>query len=199
MEHASPQAPLTYQEFLDFVADKEGRYEYVDGRAIAMGTPSNAHQDISLVLGAALYQHLQGQRCKARLAVPLQTVSHGLTRERSPDLIVTCDEQDLAPGTRLNRRPKFIVEILSPNEGDDLQEKLDEYEAIAAVEEYIVIDSTKRSLGSFSSTHTTFRVQCASPRSATRSLSMRCTTRSALHSGAGNSLTAAIAATYPQS
>lgn len=146
MERALPQAPLTYQEFLDFVADKEGRYEFVDGRAIAMGTPSNAHQDISLVLGVALYQHLQGQRCKARLAAPLQTVSHGVMRERSPDVVVTCDDRDLAPGTRLNRRPKFIIEILSPNEGDDLQEKLDEYEAIAPVEEYIIIDSTKRSL-----------------------------------------------------
>jgi Uma2 family endonuclease len=146
MEHARQHAPLTYQEFLDFVADKESRYEYVDGRAIAMGTPSNAHQDIALVLGAALYAHLQGQRCKARLAVPLETTSRGRMRERSPDVIVTCDDEDLAPGARLNRRPKFIVEILSPNEGDDLQEKLDEYEAIATVEEYIVIDSTRRSL-----------------------------------------------------
>jgi Uma2 family endonuclease len=65
-------------------------------------------------------------------------------RERSPDIIVTCDELDLAPGTRANSRPKLIVEILSPNEGDDLKAKLDEYEALDTVEEYIVIDSTKR-------------------------------------------------------
>jgi hypothetical protein len=39
MEHASPQVPLTYQQFLDFVAEKDGRYEYVDGRAVAMDTP----------------------------------------------------------------------------------------------------------------------------------------------------------------
>ncbi len=145
MEHAS-SAPLSYQEFLDFIADKDGRYEYVDGHAVAMGTPSNAHQDIALVLGAALYQHLRGQRCKARLAAPLRTVNREVDRERSPDIVVTCDEQDLAPWTRVNSRPKLIIEILSPNEGDDLKDKLDEYEAIETVEEYVVVDSTKRSV-----------------------------------------------------
>jgi Uma2 family endonuclease len=146
MGHASSQGPLTYEEFLNFIADIDGRFEYVDGRAVAMGTPTNAHQNIALVLGAALYRHVQGQRCKARLAAPLRTASRSIDRERSPDIIVTCDEQDLAPGTRVNSRPKLVIEILSPNEGDDLKEKLDEYEAITTVEEYIVIDSTKRSV-----------------------------------------------------
>lgn len=144
MEHASPRAPLTYQQFLDFVADKDGRYEYVDGRAVAMGTPSNEHQDISLILGSNLRDHLRGQRCKVRQASPLWTLGRELGRERSPDMMVTCDKTDLVVGNRLNRRPKLIVEILSPNEGDDLKDKLDEYEAIGTVEEYIIVDSTKR-------------------------------------------------------
>jgi Uma2 family endonuclease len=146
MEHTSPEAPLTYQQFLDYVAGKEGRYEYVDGRAVAMGTPSNEHQDISLILGSALRDHLRGQRCKVRQAAPLWTIGREVDRERSPDIMVTCHEADLAVGVRLNRGPKLIVEILSPNVGDDLERKLDEYEAITTVEEYVVIDSTKRSV-----------------------------------------------------
>ena len=39
-EHPTPDSPLTYQQFLDFVAGKEGRYEYVGGRAVAMGNPA---------------------------------------------------------------------------------------------------------------------------------------------------------------
>jgi Uma2 family endonuclease len=144
MEHASPNAPLTYQQFLEFVADKDGRYEYVDGRAVAMGTPSNEHQDISLILGSALRDHLRGQRCKVRLVAPLWTFRREAGRERSPDIMVTCDEADLAIGNRLNRKPKLIIEVLSPNYGDDLKDKLDEYEALETVEEYIVIESTKR-------------------------------------------------------
>ncbi|MBD5654992.1 MAG: Uma2 family endonuclease [Candidatus Eremiobacteraeota bacterium] len=143
MEHTSSH-PLSYQEFLDFIADKDGRYEYVDGRAVAMRTPSNEHQDLSLVLGSGLRDHLRGQRCKVRLASPLWTVGRDYPRERSPDIMVTCDETDLLLGQRLNRRPKIIVEILSPNEGDDLKDKLDDYEAVETVEEYIIIDSTKR-------------------------------------------------------
>jgi Uma2 family endonuclease len=143
MEHASPQT-LTYQEFLDFIADKDGRYEYVDGHAIAMGTPSDEHQDIALILGSNLREHLRGQNCKVRLAAALWTRGRVAGRERSPDVMVTCDPADLAQGTRLKRRPKLIVEVLSPNEGDDLKAKLDEYEALESVEEYIVIDSTKR-------------------------------------------------------
>jgi Uma2 family endonuclease len=74
MEYATPDETLTYQQFLDFVADKEGRYEYVDGRAVAMGTPSNERQDIALIVGSALRDHLRGQHCKVRLSAPLSTV-----------------------------------------------------------------------------------------------------------------------------
>jgi Uma2 family endonuclease len=146
MEDKNPESTITYAQFLDFVAKKEGRYEYVDGRAVAMGTPSDEHQDIALILGGALREHLRGQPCKVRLAAALWTRIRDVGRERSPDVMVTCDEADLVKGTRLKRKPKFIVEILSPNEGDDLKDKLDEYEAIATVEEYVVIDSTKRSV-----------------------------------------------------
>jgi len=145
MEPASPHT-LTYQEFLDFVADKEGRYEYVDGHAIAMGTPSDEHQDIALILGSNLREHLRGQNCKVRLAAALWTRGCVEGRERSPDVMVTCDPEDLAKGVRLKRRPKLVAEILSPNEGDDLKAKLDEYEAIETVEECIIIESTKRSV-----------------------------------------------------
>ena len=67
-------------------------------------------------------------------------------QERSPDVMVTCDDADLVVGNRLNRRPKLIIEVRSPNNGDDLDHKLDEYAAIPTVEEYIVVDSHKRSV-----------------------------------------------------
>jgi Uma2 family endonuclease len=151
MEYLSPEDTLTYQQFLDFVSGKEGRYEYVDGRAVAMGTPSNEHQDIALIVASALRDHLRGQNCKVRLSAPLLTIRRikktgDDDQERSPDIMVTCDEGDLVFGNRLNRKPKLLIEILSPKNGDDLDLKLDEYEAISSVEEYIIIDSRKRSV-----------------------------------------------------
>jgi Uma2 family endonuclease len=132
----------TYEEFLEYVSSREGRFEYVDGYVLDMGTPSNEHQELSLLLAIALHSHLRGSGCKVRQACPLWTND----RERSPDILVTCDSEDLALGNRLNRRPKLIIEILSPNIGDDLELKLDEYEGIPSVEEYVVIDSTKRAV-----------------------------------------------------
>jgi Uma2 family endonuclease len=67
-------------------------------------------------------------------------------RERSPDLLVTCHESDLVRDARPNRFPKLVIEILSPNPGDDLETQLDEYESVASIEEYVVIDSTKRAV-----------------------------------------------------
>jgi len=142
MAPTAPEPQLTYQQFLDFVAGKEGRYEYVDGRAVAMGTPSNEHQDISLIVASALRDHLRGERCKVRTAAALWTTA----RERSPDILVTCHEGDLARDARPNRYPKLVIEILIENQGDDLEGKLDEYEAVGSIEEYIIIDSTKRSV-----------------------------------------------------
>jgi Uma2 family endonuclease len=151
MEHESPADTLTYQQFLDFVAHKEGRYEYVAGRAVAMGIPSNEHQDIALIVGSALRDHLRTQNCKVRLSAPLFTIRRikkpgDDDQERAPDIMVTCDEADLVLGNRLNRKPKLLIEVLSPQNGDDLDLKLDEYEAIPTVEEYIIIDSRKRSI-----------------------------------------------------
>ena len=105
MEDKNPESTITYAQFLDFVAKKEGRYEYVDGRAVAMETPSDEHQDIALILGGALREHLRGQPCKVRLAAALWTRIRDVGRERSPDVMVTCDESDLVKGTRLKRKP----------------------------------------------------------------------------------------------
>jgi Uma2 family endonuclease len=141
MEHDRPGLP-TYRDFIEYVASRDGRFEYVDGFAVAMGTRSNEHQDISNILGSVLREHLRGSPCKVRTAAALWTG----TRERSPDLLVTCDERDLAFGVRPNRHPKLVIEILSDNPGDDLRDKVDEYASIPSVEEYLVVDSTKRSV-----------------------------------------------------
>ncbi len=133
--------PLTYQQFLDYAAARDGRFEYVEGHAVAMGIPSNAHQDLALALATAFSIHLRGQSCKVRLGARLLTAKNN---ERAPDVIVTCDARDLRNSDEPNRYPKLIVEILSPNRGDDLTEKVDEYRALATVEEYAIVNSRKR-------------------------------------------------------
>jgi Uma2 family endonuclease len=45
---------------------------------------------------------------------------------------------------RIRSRRQFILEILSPYPGDDLTLKLIEYQNLPSVEEYVIVDSTKR-------------------------------------------------------
>jgi len=128
-------APLTYAEFLAYAEAHEGRFEYVDGRAVplhGMGQPSDAHQDLAFELGARISARLEGSGCKVRLAGRLMTAAG--TIERVPDLMVICD----------GKPRKLICEILSANRGDDLGKKLSEYRAMPEFDEYLVIDSTSR-------------------------------------------------------
>ena len=136
----SSDAPMTYQQFLDFVADKDERYEYVDGHAVAMGIPSKTHQRISKYLTNKLDAHLENTPCEALPSVALRTG----VQDRAPDIMVLCEKAVASDETADNTEAKLIIEILSPNRGDDLTLKHAEYQAMFSIEEYIIIDSTKR-------------------------------------------------------
>ncbi len=125
-----PSELLTYAEFRAYAEAHEGRFEFVDGRAVAMANPSDAHQDLASALLEALNPHLRSLGCRVRLAGTLWTGEN----ERVPDGLAICDGQPR----------KLVCEILSPNRGDDLTRKLAEYQAMPAFEEYLVLDSTRR-------------------------------------------------------
>ena len=139
-EPKTPNAPLTYAEFEAYAEARDGRFEYVDGRAVAMGTPGNAHADLITALTVRFHERVRGQRCKVRIGARLWTGRN----ERSPDVLVTCDERDLSGEDVRTRFPKLIVEVLSPNRGDDLDGKPDDYREIHSVVEYAIADSRRR-------------------------------------------------------
>ena len=64
---------------------------------------------------------------------------------RYPDVIVTCDQRD-ANDRMTKRHPKLIIEVVPPKTAPvDTGDKLDEYQTIADLEEYVLIDSRKSS------------------------------------------------------
>jgi Uma2 family endonuclease len=132
MDEALPDRKLTYAEFLEFIADKDQRYEFVDGHAVAMGAPSDIHQRLVKRLTIALDAHLAGGPCEILPSPGLWTVAK--RRERIPDLVVFCE----------GRTPKLVIEILSPELGVDTTTKVLEYQRLASIEEYALIDSRKR-------------------------------------------------------
>jgi Uma2 family endonuclease len=127
-----PDRELTYAQFVAFVANKDQRYEYVDGYPVAMGAPSDVHQRLAKRLTIALDAHLDGGPCEVLPGPGLWTVAK--RRERVPDLVVFGE----------GRTPKLIIEILSPEIGLDTTMKLLEYQALPSIEQYVLVDSRKR-------------------------------------------------------
>ncbi len=131
---------MSPQEFLDWEETQELRYEYVDGQIIAMTGGTIPHNDLALNLFLLLALHVRSRGCR----INVSDVKVKLKRRvRYPDLVVTCDDRD-KNATKLFQYPKVIVEVLSPKtESIDRGAKLQEYQSISTVQEYVLISSDR--------------------------------------------------------
>ncbi len=149
---AQPDFPprLTPQEYLDWEAQQDYRYEYIDGEIIAMmgeTIPHNdivdndiAHNDIALNFYSALRPFLRERGCRANVS-DVKVEDSKNERYFYPDLVVTCDAEDLQ-AQRSVKHPTVIVEVLSPSTAaGDRSTKLKCYRQIPSVQEYVLVDS----------------------------------------------------------
>jgi Uma2 family endonuclease len=132
--------PMSVEEYLELDrSSSDVRYEYADGYAYLMsgGTPQHA-----LIIG-----NFQGelssqfeQRGSPCLAYPADaTVWLSEEIYVHPDVVVTCDEQDLASMDSL-RSPRLVVEVLSPStEKRDRGAKFDWYRACSSIQEIVFV------------------------------------------------------------
>ena len=139
-----PQAPqkMTVEEYLEWEDKQEIRHEYVNGEVFAMTGSTIPHNDLALNFYTALRPHLPSRGCRINVSdVKLQVSSQ--SRYYYPDVIVSCDPQDLNSRTFI-QNPKIIVEVLSPStSAKDRDEKFTCYLKIPTLQEYILIDSQK--------------------------------------------------------
>ncbi len=124
-----PEAPLTYAEFIAYAQAHEGRFEFVDGQIVDMGIAGNPHQRLVRNLTSAIHAHVSAFGCEALPTPAIWTIAN--VRQRSPDVVVFCDDKPR----------KLVCEVMSPNRGEDLGDKRDEYEAMEEFQEYLVVDS----------------------------------------------------------
>jgi Uma2 family endonuclease len=139
---AQPDIPsrLTPQEYLDWEAQQEYRYEYIDGEIIAMTGGTIPHNDIALNFYSALRPFLRQRGCRANVS-DVKVEDSKNERYFYPDLVVTCDAEDLR-AQDLVKHPTVIVEVLSPSTaGGDRGTKLKCYRQIPSLQEYVLVDS----------------------------------------------------------
>jgi Uma2 family endonuclease len=130
---------MTVEAYLQWEAQQELRYEYVNGDIFAMTGGTIPHNDIALNLYTALRPHLRPRNCRVNVSdVKVQVTS---TIYLYPDLMVSCDERD-RNAVKAIQYPKLITEVLSPGtETYDRKNKFALYRKFSTLEEYVLIDS----------------------------------------------------------
>lgn len=137
---APPQPHLSAEDYLQLEAESLTKHEYIDGEAYAMAGASDVHVTIAGNVFALLRSHLRGSGCRVYIADMKVRIA---TRNcfYYPDVMVTCDPQDQETST-YKQCPKLIVEVLSDStEAFDRGDKFVDYQAIANLEEYVLINT----------------------------------------------------------
>ncbi|MFQ4134747.1 Uma2 family endonuclease [Nodosilinea sp. PGN35] len=147
MVSAQDRHRLTPQEYFEWEAQQELRYEYFDGEVFAMAGGSLPHADIALNVASLLKAQLQG-RCKVRNS----DAKVGITEDGPfvyPDVSVSCDERDRT-AQKFSRYPYLIVEVVSPGtEAYDRGGKFTLYRRLESLKEYVLIGSEAKTVEVF--------------------------------------------------
>lgn len=155
----------SYKEWYELIQTSETKYEFVDGylvdiRAMAGGTLH--HNQIAANVIAEIASGLKGKPCRV-LSSDQAVRAKQLARYRYPDLSVLCekplyDEDDKSKLVLLN--VKLIVEVLSDStEAMDRGEKMRDYLAIDALQQYVLISQHQALVESFTRVDDAWRIQ----------------------------------------
>ena len=153
MEQTSPRIDRLYteDEYLRMEAASDVKHEFHNGRVIAMAGGGYDHSLIKSNLGGESRASLKGRGCE----VVDSDTRVGVARTRShyyPDLSVVCGGPQFDPPDRRVTLldPQVIVEVLSPSTAaTDVGVKLEDYTAIEALQEYMLIAQDRPRARSF--------------------------------------------------
>lgn len=140
---AQPQRKtfLSPEEYLDWEVQQEDKFEYENGKIIAMTGGTIPHSQITANFAAILIPHLRGKGCKTSVSD-----AKVLTKSQKyyyPDLVVTCDDRDRQSREFL-QYPCLIAEVLSPTtETRDRGIKQQHYMQIDTLQTYLLINSER--------------------------------------------------------
>ena len=138
---------MTLSGFLAWEAGQPVRHEFHRGRVRPVDNGRRVHGRVVGNLAAALGDRLDGSPCPVFCtSMPVQVGDEAVLH---PDVLVTCDRDDLAADAGL-RSPTLVMEVLGPGSvAWDWSEKFALYRRIPALIEYVLIDPDTRRAESF--------------------------------------------------
>lgn len=137
---------MTLEEYLEFDANAEGRYEYFDGEVFEMGGGSPEHSLLGNRMGRLLGNKLEPKGCSVYNSEALIKVPT-MPPYRYGDVSALCGkaEYENFGNQRLLVNPILIVEVLSDStEKFDKGDKFKAYKSIPSFTEYLLISQDKR-------------------------------------------------------
>jgi Uma2 family endonuclease len=141
----APDLPLLrdLDDFWQWAVRQERRYEFVDGRIVAMAGGSLPHSTIQANIIAAVHPQLRGGPCIAQTSdalVRTQRVDGSGERGRYPDVTIRCEPEN----DRWIERPLILIEVLSDESAAlDRGVKKDEYLALPSLMHYLLVEQDR--------------------------------------------------------
>lgn len=133
----------TEEEYLELEERGEERHEYVDGTLRLMAGTTEEHNDVVQNFVLKLTGVARQKDCRLRVEnVRLRLPLGSKRRYYYPDVVILCGPK--SSEKRIIENPCFVAEVLSEStEHIDRGEKLETYQRITSLVQYILIDPTR--------------------------------------------------------
>ncbi|MGB7439636.1 MAG: Uma2 family endonuclease [Coleofasciculaceae cyanobacterium] len=135
---------LTFEQFLEYEVEEEGRYELVNGEIVRI-LPTRQHENVADFIADTFKDEVKRLSLNYRVSdrIVIRTVnSNGQEQGRHPDVSVvdkTLWDSNPAAYTAFLESLQLAVEVVSTNWEDDYIDKLDEYQRLG-IPEYWIVD-----------------------------------------------------------
>ncbi len=135
---------MSVADFLTWSEKQPGRWELLDGAAVAMSPERVAHGEVKYRIARALDAAISKTGVPCRFVLDSAAVRVNELSLYQPDALVY--RGDAVPGSATEiPRPLLVFEVLSPgNAATDLRDKLRGYFRIPSIEHYLIVDPDKR-------------------------------------------------------
>jgi Uma2 family endonuclease len=133
--------PISIEEFLPILIASEVKLELLDGNIVPFANGTVAHAEVCDRIVSALRRAAK-PGCRV-LASDVALQHKDAPTYVFPDVQCTCEPVDAEADSIV--APGLIVEVMSPRSVErDRVDKLDSYQSIPSVREYLIVDSTRR-------------------------------------------------------
>ena len=139
MSVAGKTASISPEVYLEGEKLSQVKHEYVAGHLYAMAGASAAHNRIAGNFYTMLRARLSGGPCAVFMS-DLKLHVKATQTYYYPDVVVSCDQDDIEPGSYVISNPTLNVEVLSPStERIDREEKLRNYQRLESLKEFVLV------------------------------------------------------------